>query len=361
MSAHPASTVPSKLTAEWTLSPVASYPRLRALFWDDDVLYASRGYSLLRMRTNSLSPEWQYVAKYDPAWWRNLSSQSRLASRLFRDGFHALAKLSSGHLLAAVPGAIVGLSPDKTQFQTCYKIQRGTRPLHIAVTPNDCAYWGEYFDNSQRDEVHIYSSTDCGRTWNIAHTFAKKTIRHVHNIVYDRWQNCLWILTGDNGSECRILRASLDFRDVETILSGNQQTRAVAGIPAEDGFYFSSDTPLEQNFVYRIDRAGSLSMLGKLSSSSIYGCQAGHAMFFSTMVEPSAVNLERASCVYGSLDHANWHRLLAWKKDRWPMRLFQYGNAMLPDGRNTTDFLAVSTIAVEHGDVETSMWRVVVA
>ena len=345
--------------SSWSLYPVATFPRLRVLLWSNDFLYASRGYCLLRAEINANPIEWKPVAQYKPKWWRNASSSLRLTSRLIRDGFHALAKLSSGHLVAAVPGAIVTLNPDERVFRISHRILRGTRPLHLAATPHGHLYWGEYFDNPGRDEVHIYASTDRGETWNVAYTFPKGAIRHVHNIVHDPWQKCLWILTGDTGSECRILRGSLDLNNVETVLSGNQQVRAVAAVPAEEGLYFSSDSPLEKNFIYRMDRDGNLCRLAELSSSSIYGCRAGSAIFFSTMVEPSHVNLDRAVSVYGSLDQVHWQRKLDWKKDRWPMHFFQYGNAILPDGNNTTDFLAVTTIAVRPGDMETSIWRVV--
>jgi hypothetical protein len=40
------------------------------------------------------------------------------------------------------------------------------------------------------------------------------------------------------------------------------------------------------------------------------------------------------------------------------MSLFQYGNAFLPDGKNTTSLLAVTTIAVERASLETSIWRI---
>ena len=112
----------------------------------------------------------------------------------------------------------------------------------------------EYFDNRDRSEVFIYVSSDQGATWSVAYTFPAKAIRHVHNIVHDPWQNCLWILTGDYEHECRILRASYDLRTIEPVLAGNQQTRAVALIPTPDALYFSSDTPLEKNFIYRLSR-----------------------------------------------------------------------------------------------------------
>lgn len=361
MAAQPVPITQSPETTRWGLSRVATFPRLRALAWCGDVLYASRGYELLQARMDTTGIEWKHVARYRPAWWRNLSASSRLASRFFRDGFHALAALSSGHLIAAAPGAIITLAPGESEFHVSHKVLRGTRPLHIAVTPSDQIFWGEYFDNAQRDEVHIYVSTDRGASWRVAYTFPQGAIRHVHNIVYDPWENCLWILTGDDGSECRILRASCDFKNVDVVLSGNQQARAVALVPALDGLYFSSDTPLEANHVYHLDRRGKLTELALLSSSSIYGCRVGEAIFFSTMVEPSAANVERSACVYGSLDGSQWQRLLLWNKDRWPMGWFQYGNVFLPDGENSTGLLAVTSIAVQPGDLETGLWRVTAA
>ena len=40
------------------------------------------------------------------------------------------------------------------------------------------------------------------------------------------------------------------------------------------------------------------------------------------------------------------------------MNFFQYGIAFLPDGINTTDLLAVTTVAVKDFDLKTELWRV---
>lgn len=335
---------------------------LRALAWDGDCLYASSGYELLRARIANLPQglHWNHVASFRPTWRRQLSVRRRLAARLFRDGFHALAVLPTSGLIAAVPGAIVTIKPGETEFRTTHAITRGTRPLHIAAAPNGTICWGEYFDNAPRDEVHIYASTDAGATWNVAYTFPKGAIRHVHNIVHDRWGNCLWILTGDYGDECRILRASYDLSSIDVILQGKQQARAVAAVPAQEGLYFSTDTPLESNYIYRLDRAGTLSQIAPISSSSIYGCRVGSHVFFSTMVEPSEVNHDRSVRIYGAdvASQGPWQPLLSWKKDLWPMGLFQYGNAFLPDGNNSTQYLAVTTAAVKSDDAVTSLYSI---
>jgi hypothetical protein len=346
------------------LISVARAPRLRVLAWSGDYLYASRGYDVFRARIQdpSRTLTWDPVASFRPALRRRLSVINGLTARLFRDGFHALAVLPSGGLVAAVPGAIVTLRPGGTDFRSTHTILRGTRPLHITAVPHGPIFWGEYFNNPARDKVHIYASTDAGATWSVAYTFPKGAIRHIHNIVHDPWGDCLWVLTGDYGDECRILRAACDFSQVEPVLQGRQQARAVAAIPTEEGLYFASDTPLEPNYIYRLDRQQSLLQVAPISSSSIYGSRVGSRVFFSTMVEPSKVNHDRHVRLYGggtgSGGAQDWHLLMAWQKDRWPMSLFQYGNAMMPDGNNTTPFLALTTVAVQSDDMVTSIYAV---
>jgi hypothetical protein len=344
------------------LIQVARFPGLRVLAWSGDQLYASRGYQLMRatVQDPATNLTWQRVASFHPEWRRWLSVRNGLTARLFRDGFHALAVLPSGGLVAAVPGAIVTLHPGETEFRTTHTIVRGTRPLHITAVPGGTIYWGEYFDNPVRDEVHIYASTDAGATWSVADTFPKGAIRHVHNIVHDPWRDCLWILTGDYGDECRVLRATCDLSRIEAVLQGQQQARAVAAIPTADGLYFSSDTPLEHNYIYRLDLRGELVQVAPISCSSIYGCRVGNRVFFSTMVEPSEVNRDRYVRIYGGTGvfPKAWHLLLGWQKDLWPMGLFQYGNAFMPDGNNTTPFLALTTVAVQSDDMVTSLYSV---
>jgi hypothetical protein len=353
--AAPAGLIPEYVA--WELLPVAAYADLRVLAWDGPLLYASRGYELLRAQFQGSEIMWSQVARYRAPYWRCVTAKSNLTFRLFRDGLHALAVLSSGHLVAAVPGAIATLLPGENQFRVSHKLLRGTRPLHITAIPHGQVFWGEYFDNPGREQVHIYVSLDQGMSWEVAHSFPRHSVRHVHNIVYDEWQNCLWVLTGDHGAECRIVRATCDFSSLETVISGDQQARAAAILPTEEGLYLSSDTPFEQNHIYRLDRQGKLEALTALPGSSIYGCQVQEGFFFSTMVEPSKKNGDRCVRIFGSLDGIHWRGVLEWRKDLYPMRLFQYGNAFLPDGKNQTDLLAVTTLGVKQRDLQTSLWR----
>ncbi len=336
----------------------ATFRGFRALLWSGTSLYASRGYELFRGNPAEPDFEWELAGRFRPAWWRQFSSSQRLAARLCRDGFHALAKLASSDLVAAVPGAIVHKSPAENEFTVTHEIRRGTRPLHITATPEGRVFWGEYFDNREREEVHIYASSDGGRTWEIAYTFPRGSIRHVHNIVHDEFDGGLWILTGDEDDECKILHASADFRDVELVLCGDQQARAVALVPTTDAIYFASDTPLATNHIYCMERGGRVDAVAKIASSAIQGCRVGESIFFSTMAEPSQINSPDSIHLYGGGNGSGWRCLKQWRKDCWPMRFFQYGNAFLPTGSNQTELLAVSTIAVDPGDFQTTLWQV---
>ena len=344
-------------TIRMSAEPVATLPDFRALTWHGDLLYLSHGYELHAARMVSPPFQPRKVAAWSPGVRGALTSRFRLSSRLFRDGFHALAVLPSGNLVGAVPGAIVTLVRGEQEFRVTHRITRGTRPLHIMSTPDGQALWGEYFGNPQRSEVHIYQSRDQGLTWDVAHTFPSGSIRHVHNIIYDRWDDCVWIFTGDYGNECKIIRASRDLTLLDEVVAGNQQVRAVAAVVAAEGIYFASDTPLERNFIHCLSRRGKIHTLAPISSSSIYGCSNRNGMFFSTMVEPSKVNPTNQVTLTGSHDGADWQKIESWHKDRWPMRLFQYGNAFLPDGDNSTEYLAATTVAVQDADCVTTIWR----
>ena len=155
-------------TSVVSLRTICACRGVRALAWDGEVLYACRGYNLIRWRARAnerrrrVDVRWESVASFNPGWWRNLTSRARLSSRLVRDGFHALAILrdpseprpedqrtddqrtkdqqpanqplenrnnkAQRTLIAAVPGAIVTRIPGSDEFRVTHEIRRGTRP-----------------------------------------------------------------------------------------------------------------------------------------------------------------------------------------------------------------------------------------
>jgi hypothetical protein len=261
-------------------------------------------------------------------------------------------------MVAVLPGAIAVLPPGESTFQVTWRIRRGTRPLALAKTASGALFWGEYFANEDREPVHVYGSADGGRSWEVVHTFRAGSVRHVHSIVYDRFEDCLWLLTGDTSEESRVMRASPDWSDVRTVLSGSQQARVLRLVPTAQALYFATDTPLEANHVYRLRRDGTPETLVAIAGSGMGGCQVGEALFFSSAVEPSEVNRRPFSCLYGSADGSRWTKLLEWRADRWAGRLFQYSRFLLPGGENHTGILAGTAVAVTPHDGTMFAWRV---
>lgn len=340
------------------LTPLGRFPGKRVLTWHGKVLYASNRYKLLRWDPEDGGSGWAEVAQFRPGLMRRLSATTRLGYRLHRDGFHALEVLPDGSLVAVLPKAIAMARPGSREFEVTCRVQRGTRPLTLAATPQGSIYWGEYFDNRDHAAVHVYGSQDAGHTWDVVYTFPAGTIRHIHSITYDPFDNSLWVLTGDDSHECRIIRATCDWSTVDTVLAGNQQARAVTLVPTLEGLYFATDTPLETNYIYRLERRGNLERLSSISGSNFWSCKVGQGIFFSAAVEPSPGNDYPFACLYGSTGGEGWLKLLEWRKDPWPMRLFQYGNIILPRGINDSNILAATGFAVRGEDLVMHAWRV---
>jgi len=333
----------------------------RALAWQGDYLYGSRGYRLQRLRLagpgiNHFDPD--EVAFFDPGHWKNTCAANRIFLRLFRLGIHSLKFLPGSGVIAVAAKNIILLEPGQREFRSVFKVRRGTRPLGLAVTPQGAVYWGEYFDNPSRQEVRIYGSPDQGKTWQVVYSFAEKSVRHVHNIIYDAFADCFWVLTGDRDAESKIIRASLDWKNLEIVLEGGQQNRAATLIIQKDFILYATDTPHEQNRIYLLEKKSGLKKeVCLLPGPSMYSAQSGAGLFFSTAAEPGEVYHDHA-CIFGSRDGTCWEKLIAWEKDRLHPKYFQFGNISLPAGVAPADYLAATGVAVRNEDGNTTIWKI---
>jgi len=234
----------------------------------------------------------------------------------------------------------------------------------IERTPDGKFFAGEYFYNSTREPVYIYASGDQGHTWEVVHVFPAGAIRHVHDIRYDERRQGLIVLTGDLDHESRVLFTADQFRTLQALAEGRQRTRASAILPSERGFYLPTDTPLEQNYVQFLDESGEIRPLFPIAGSCLAACQVNNCVFFGTAAEPSPVNLDPCSTLYGSADGQHWEVVARWRADRWSrgMRwlaaVFQMGRVLLPKGKNRTGYLFATTVAVEGADGILHCWKI---
>lgn len=273
---------------------------------------------------------------------------SRLHARLMRSGVHCVKVLKQERFLVVAKGAVSVYDKEAKDALGSFSIPRGSRPLFICEVAGGELFWGEYFGNPKRDEVRIYGSGDGARSWQVAYRFKEKTIRHVHGVFHDPYDNRIWITTGDEDHESAIWVTGDRFKSLEKVLGGTQQSRALQLLFTGDYVYFGTDTPFAKNQICRLDKgSGRVEELQPVEGSIYWGCKVGKALFFSTAVEPSAVNASVFASIWGSPDGERWTQVARYRKDRWPIKYCQMGQIYLPQGNNTTGYLFYTPVATE--------------
>ena len=314
------------------------------MYIEGRTIYAQIGNRLCRSEDNGET--WQSYSVRLP---EGAKIFSKFHARLTRSGIHCLNVLKDGSLLLVAKGAFYKYDIASGNMDRSFSVLRGSRPLFVCHGQDGDLFWGEYFRNPERDEVNIYTSEDCAKTWHIKYTFKKNSIRHVHGIFYDPYDKGVWVTTGDENRESAIWVTNNKFRTLEAVIGGNQQSRVIQLIFTRDHVYYGTDTPYEKNHICRINkRTGKMATLADVDGSVYWGCKINEAIFFSTAVEPGKTNRSRCASIWGSCDGTHWRQLEKYRKDIWPMKYFQVGQLYFPQGENKTDFLFFTPIATEH-------------
>ena len=310
----------------------------------DRVVFASNGNDVYQHGYGSEG--WQLLFRIPLSPINRLRSLSRLTRRLFRCGISDIVCID-GHTLALVAyGSIYTYDLIERKLKHEITPIIGSRPLTLCKASQASLYYGEYRGNPERSPVHVFGSEDGGRHWQPVYQF--RNARHIHGVFWDPYSDSIWITTGDTNEECGIWVTQDCFMSVKKVLAGNQQVRAVRLLFTQEHIYFGSDTPTETNYLYRILRkTRKVERIQKVESSVFWGCKVGDQLFFSTAVEPSKVNKCREACIWGSKDGENWKCVARFRKDIWPMKLFQYGQVLFPSGENNTEYLWFTPFATE--------------
>ena len=165
------------------------------------VLFLSQNNSIISNGYNLLSENSRYTIgdeKY------NFPSCFSLTRRLFRAEITGLYSLANGYQIAVVKKGLFLQKKRKGDFKKCFTVPRGSKPLNICIAPSRNLYFGEYFQNMEKQAVNIYCSDDNAQTWHIAFTFEAGNINHIHGLFYDKYTNRIWVATGDRENECII-------------------------------------------------------------------------------------------------------------------------------------------------------------
>lgn len=323
-------------------------------------IWASRGYTIYFSLDNGNS--FRPRARFNAGRLSQFASRSSLAWRFIRGGFLSASSLSDSSLVASARGAILHCGPDETTLKPTLTV-RG-RTFRIESTPDDLLFTGEYFYNRDRVNVSIFCSEDKGKTWQKVYTFKRGEIRHVHAVRYDPYRKGLIVLTGDEDQESKILLTTDQFATLDILYEGDQSARAYEILPSSNGWYLSTDTQHEQNYIQFLSTSGSMERILPIAGSGLAGTRAGGHLFFGTAAEPSPVNLDPRPTLYGSSTGKNWEVVERWFADRysrgkvWKSALFQMPRILLPSGVNTSSYLYATTVAVSSNDSVLHRWKI---
>lgn len=305
----------------------------------------------------------------------NLSFKIR---RLLRADIRYGLTYSESELLLVYEGSFYLLDYRKAVIKDTVDIPRGNRPLNMQFVSNEISgftdglYFGEYFSNRSKEEASIYRYEKSKLVK--VFTFSKGAINHIHNLIPDPFQNCVWILVGDFDSGAAIYRATDGFKKVELILGNSQQYRSCVAFPTDKGLLYATDSQFEKNnirLLYKKDESWLTEVVYPLNGPSIFGTTFQNEFVFSTSVETinegkivkyfrrksgPGILKDQSEIVIGNLDNG-FETCYINPKDILPFMLFQFGNILFPVGKNRTNSLCFTNVALKGNDLTTMIMK----
>ncbi|WP_304251070.1 hypothetical protein [Parabacteroides gordonii] len=292
----------------------------------DTFQWSFDGYKLLQCSVIDKSEKYigQILDKY------SYLSKITFTRRLLRAEITGLYLLENKSMIAIAKKGLFRCPPNGGDFYKVLSIYRGSKPLNLCILPNGHIFWGEYFQNVDKESVHIYGSVDNGQTWNIVYTFPTGGINHVHGVFEDTYTGWIWVLTGDRENECIIGYSEDEFQSFREVFRGGQEYRSCQLFFYKDFIVYATDSQYIENEIRAINRKTlEITTLVKIQGSAIKGGQTGDVSYLSTTIEPSDVNKDKYSHIWITKDGKNWEDVYKAKKDNWPS-IFQFGTFEFP-------------------------------
>ncbi|MEG2232683.1 MAG: hypothetical protein RRY16_01765 [Bacilli bacterium] len=321
----------------------------------------------------------KYIFTLPISFWKRMICQFRITERMFRLEPRRATVLKDNRILITYQGSIYNIDVMNRIYTKEHNYRVG---MNNAL--NFCKYvdeyglesilYGEYFGNTSKESVGIFWRNNQGK-WKKVYEFPSGSIAHIHGISYDKYRNKFLIMTGDENSESAIWTADIDFKQVKVLVRGKQKYRACAGYAVEDGFIYGTDSPIEKNAIYKIryktksEEIESIMKLYDLPGPCIYSIlkddkQGETNMILATSVEPDS-SLDTLSyrftyklgkgvrdryCYLIVGNEKNGFNVLEkFKKDNYPIWLFQFGNIQFPEDYKNTRLL-LTPIAIKKYD-----------
>lgn len=344
------------------------------------LLYLNNG-NLLAYKNSELylcnSNTFQILRKYNLrlGWKEKYFSRFNILFRIFRLGIRNAIQLDDSFVILFSNNRFYEANLDTGHLEKGFIPPIGIRALNITAIHGvegfeDSILFGAYINPFIKIEIPIYRRKSLN-VWEPIFTFKKGLINHIHNIIPDKINNCVWILTGDFDGGAAIWKAKDNFNVVELILSGSQTFRSCVAFPFKGKLIYATDSPFHQNSIRvleNIDGKWVSNKIMDIAGSCIYGCEIRGRYVFSTAVEPDGRNPSFLSLFsrkrgegiidqychlyFGNLE-SGFNEIYKVEKDYWPYPLCQFGTLSFASGENKSDQLLVYHIATRQNDCST--------
>jgi hypothetical protein len=332
---------------KWTVENVPELKGYAVESAEPNNFYLSRRNKLFHSK--NLKPPFKQIATIDAPFWKNITSNFRLAQRVLRFMVTNVVPLANGDLFVTFDKSI-GIVRDG-KFKALENLLRPCRVLRssCAIDGNGNIFFGEYIANTERGEMRIYKYATGTDSLEIAYTFPPNTIRHIHGLYFDKFTNSIFCLTGDDERECQILRSFDNFKTMEIVGQGDETWRAVSVLFDKDSFFYGMDAEYRANHIYKISRKNwERKSLGEVSGTVFYSKQIGRDLFFTTTAENAPSQTENVATLWHVDENENLKNLKSFKKDRWHPTLFMFGTIHFPYFNRLEDELYFQVVGVEE-------------
>lgn len=297
---------------------------------------------------DNMDADMKFIMKLPMSIKKSVFIHSRLLERFFRLEPRIAIDISDQEFLLSFQNIILRININGS-YEIEHIFRKGmNNPLSFCKV-NEKIFYGEYFGNSNKESVSIYER-NFGK-WKRKFTFPPGSVLHIHQIKYDKFRKCLWILTGDSDKESAIWKSDLLFKKVDLIWGGSQKFRSCFLMPLKEGIAYATDTPLEENAVYFSGENDGIwkkpIKIFEMNGPCIYGREVDDENYvMATSVEPDAslptlryrltkklgrgVKDDYTHIIFGN-PKKGFQDLCKFKKDCLRPWLFQFGNVMFPD------------------------------
>jgi len=131
---------------------------------------------------------------------------------------------------------------------------RGLMAFGLTIDATGAIYFGEYTTEPGAHPICIWTSSDKGRTWRQAFEFPAGTVRHIHAVQFDPYENAIWVGTGDRDEHCYVGISHDGAASFRWIAQGTQRCRTCGFGFFRDVVMWGMDTGSEPNHLISLQR-----------------------------------------------------------------------------------------------------------